>query len=63
MPPRLERARRVGLTLVLALAAALAAGQLRLPLPWMIGPLLGTALAGMAGWRMHSVDALRNGGQ
>ena len=62
MPPRLERARRVGLTLVLALAAALAAGQLRLPLPWMIGPLLATAACGMAGLKPASSNRLRNAG-
>jgi membrane AbrB-like protein len=62
MPPRLERARRVGLTLVLALAAALVAEQLRLPLPWMIGPLLATATCGMAGLKLASSNRLRNAG-
>jgi membrane AbrB-like protein len=62
MPPRLERARRVGLTLVLALAAALAALWLHLPLPWMIGPLLATAACGMAGLKLAASTRLRNVG-
>ncbi|HSQ71014.1 MAG TPA: AbrB family transcriptional regulator, partial [Rubrivivax sp.] len=62
MPPWLERGRRVGLTLLLALAAAWAAQRLRLPLPWMIGPLLATAACGMAGLRPASSIALRNVG-
>jgi membrane AbrB-like protein len=62
MPPRLERARRVGLTLLLALAAAQAAVWLHLPLPWMIGPLLATAVCGMAGLKLASSTRLRNAG-
>ena len=62
-PPLSARLRATVLTLLLALAAARLCVWLGTPVPWMIGPLLGTALAGMAGWRMHSVDALRNGGQ
>ncbi len=62
MPPRLERARRVGLTLLLALVAALAAVWLHLPLPWMIGPLLATAGCGMAGMKLASSTRLRNAG-
>jgi len=62
MPPWLERGRRVGLTLLLALAAAWVAQRLRLPLPWMIGPLLTTAACGMAGLRLASSVALRNVG-
>jgi membrane AbrB-like protein len=62
MPPRLERARRVGLTLLLALGAALVAVWLHLPLPWMIGPLLATAACGMAGAKLASSNRLRNAG-
>ncbi len=58
----LDRARRVGLTLLLALAAALLARALRVPLPWMIGPLLVTAGCGLAGLRLAASTRLRNGG-
>jgi uncharacterized protein len=54
---------RVALTLALALAAAQLCVWLRTPLPWMIGPLLGTALASMAGVRTESANLLRNLGQ
>ena len=36
---------------------------LGLPVPWMIGPLLATALATLAGAPTHSEAALRNAGQ
>ena len=62
MPPRLERAFRVGLTLLLALGAALVFEQLRSPLPWMIGPLLVTAGCGMAGLQLAASNRLRNAG-
>ena len=62
MLPRLDRARRVGLTLVLALAAAQAAVWLHVPLPWMIGPLLATAACGMAGLKLAASSRLRNAG-
>lgn len=44
---------QVGLTLALALAGALAAEFLHLPLPWMMGPLIATALAALAGLRVR----------
>ena len=50
-------------TLALALAAALLAVRAHVPVPWMIGPLLTTALARLAGAPVHSSNALRNGGQ
>ena len=62
MSPRLEHGRRVGLTLLLALAAALAFERLRSPLPWMIGPLIATAACGMAGLRLAASVRLRNAG-
>ena len=62
MPPSPERWARGGLTLLLALAAALAAERVRLPLPWMIGPLLATALLGMAGVPLVGSTRLRNVG-
>lgn len=54
---------RQALTLALALAAALVCSRLNLPLPWMIGPLLATALAGVRGLPVLASDRLRNLGQ
>ena len=54
---------RVGLTLVLAALAAELAVRAHVPVPWMIGPLLATALARIAGLPAASSHALRNGGQ
>ena len=62
MPPWLDRAGRLGLTLALALGAALLCLWLRLPLPWMIGPLLVTAGCGLAGVRLQGSSRLRNAG-
>ena len=59
-PPRAPRT--LG-TLLLAWLAARAAVALGLPVPWMIGPLLATALATLAGAPTHSEAALRNAGQ
>ena len=50
-------------TLALAVAAALAWRALDLPLPWMIGPLLATALASIAGLPTASSNTGRNGAQ
>ncbi len=49
--------------LVTALLGALAATWLNLPLPWMIGALLATAIAKMAGSPSASHKVFRNGGQ
>ncbi len=54
---------RLAATLVLALAAALAWRALQLPLPWMMGPLLATALASIAGAPTASAAPLRNAAQ
>jgi membrane AbrB-like protein len=54
---------RVALTLLLALAAAALCVALRTPVPWMIGPLLATALASILGRPTRSVVPLRNAGQ
>ncbi len=54
---------RVVTTLLLALAAAALCVLLKTPLPWMIGPLLATAAASMAGLRTASAVPLRNAGQ
>lgn len=51
------------MTLLLALAAAGLCLWLHLPLPWMIGPLLVTAAASMAGAPVYSWVPLRNAGQ
>ncbi len=54
---------RTLITLLLAWAAALACVALKIPLPWMIGPLLATAGLTMAGGPTASWTPLRNGGQ
>lgn len=59
----LSCAARVALTLAAALAAALACVALRTPLPWMLGPLLATAMLSMAGAPTASATPLRNAGQ
>ena len=61
--PRLNFATRTALTLALAWAAALLCVALHTPLPWMIGPLLATALCSMAGAPTASWNPLRNLGQ
>ena len=55
--------RRVVITLLLALAAALLCVWLRTPIPWMIGPLLVTALVSVLGVPTESWTPLRNTGQ
>lgn len=54
---------RVGNTLLAALAAALLCEWLHTPIPWMLGPLLVTALASVLGAPTRSSVLLRNGGQ
>jgi len=54
---------RVLLTLLLALAAALLCVALHTPIPWMIGPLVATALLSMAGVPTASATPLRNAAQ
>ena len=54
---------RIVATLLLALAAALLCVWLRIPLPWMIGPLLATAIATMLRAPTTSWGPLRNIGQ
>ena len=54
---------RAALTLLLALAAALLCSWLRTPIPWMIGPLLASALASILGAPTQSWGPLRNAGQ
>ena len=56
-------AARSAATLALALAAALVFERLHTPLPWMIGPLLATALAGILGAPVIAPTPLRNAGQ
>jgi membrane AbrB-like protein len=56
-------ATRIGLTLLLAWAAALLCEALHTPVPWMMGPLLATAFVTMAGGPTASATPLRNAGQ
>ena len=51
------------LTLLGGLLAALACVQLNTPLPWMIGPLVATAVLSMLGAPTQSYTPLRNAGQ
>lgn len=51
------------LTLMLAGAAAKLCHSLRLPIPWMLGPLLSTALVTLGGLPTRSDPRLRNLGQ
>lgn len=53
-------ATRVALTLLLAVAAALACSWLHTPIPWMIGPLVATSLASILGYPTRSFGPLRN---
>jgi membrane AbrB-like protein len=57
-----ERVRRLALTLVLGLAAALCCRWLGTPLPWLIGPLLVSAVFSVAGVPLVASDRLRNFG-
>ncbi len=63
LPMSLLTARRIALTLLLAYGAARLCVLLGTPVPWMIGPLLATSLASLAGWRVHSWVPFRNAGQ
>ena len=54
---------RTGLTLLGALLAAQLCVWINTPIPWMLGPLVFTALASMAGLRTRSASRLRNLGQ
>ena len=60
MPSNLTR---TVLTLLMALLATALCLQLRTPLPWMIGPLLATAVLSMLGAPTYSYTPLRNAGQ
>jgi membrane AbrB-like protein len=59
----MHRTVRIAVNLLWAVAAATAAHAARLPLPWLIGPLLATALAGIAGAPVAASQRLRNAGQ
>jgi len=54
---------RVVSTLLLALAAALVCVYLGTPIPWMMGPLVATAVVSVLGLPVLSWVPLRNGGQ
>lgn len=62
-PPAARGPGRLAATLLLALAAGALAQHLRMPLPWMLGPLLATAAASTAGVRLQASQRLRNVGQ
>jgi hypothetical protein len=54
---------RIFFTLLLAFVSARVCLALHTPLPWMIGPLVGTALVSMLGGATESWTPLRNAGQ
>jgi membrane AbrB-like protein len=58
-----SRAWRIAGTLAVAWISALACERLHLPLPWLIGPLLVTALGGVLGAPVDAAGPLRNVGQ
>ncbi len=60
---RLNFYARAVATLLLALAAAELCVWLATPIPWMIGPLLATAIASIGGAPTASAGPLRNAGQ
>jgi membrane AbrB-like protein len=57
------RGAEIALTLLVAAVGAGVALILHLPLPWMIGPLLASAAASMAGLPLRAPRQLRNAGQ
>lgn len=61
--PRLPRPLLIVLTLLCAWLAAQLCLWLQTPLPWMLGPLIATALLSMAGAPTASAGPLRNTGQ
>jgi membrane AbrB-like protein len=54
---------QLALTLLMGVAAALLCQWLQTPIPWMLGPLLGTAFLSMMGAPTQSAVLLRNVGQ
>ena len=63
MPSSPSYALRLALTLAAGTLAAIACERLRVPLPWMIGPLVVTAAGCMAGTPLAAATVLRNAGQ
>jgi uncharacterized protein len=63
MPERLALTARLAFTLAVATAAGWGCQWLGVPLPWMIGPLVVTALLSIAGAPVRASGRLRNAGQ
>lgn len=63
MSPRAAAIAHGAATLAAALAGAVAAIWLHLPLPWFTGPLLTLAIANMSGARLPALPHARDGGQ
>lgn len=63
MSARATFAKHQTLSLTLGFLGAGVCLLLHTPVPWMIGPLLATAIAGMSGLPMVAAPALRNAGQ
>lgn len=54
---------RIAATLLLAVAAGFTARELRVPLPWMLGPLFSVAIVAMAGMGVQALPGGRLAGQ
>ncbi|WP_418317754.1 AbrB family transcriptional regulator [Piscinibacter sakaiensis] len=63
MSARSTFAKHQALSLLIGLIGAVVCLWANTPLPWMIGPLVATAIAGMSGLPMVAAPALRNAGQ
>ena len=62
-PPPAARLAPIALALALGAAGGAVAWQLRVPLAWMIGSMLATAAASLAGWRLQPIPMGRELGQ
>lgn len=63
MPPRLRQTQPLLLAIALGIAGALVAQAMRMPLPWMLGPMFACGIASMAGLRLAAPPYVREGGQ
>lgn len=62
-PARASRLAPIALALALGVVGGVIAWRLRVPLAWMIGPMVATAAASLVGWRLTPVPMGRELGQ